>query len=128
MARIRLILDTRKSSKSTNSGLFPIAIRVFHKRQRHIRLPYYTSIKGWDNSNLKLRKSALANKNQNCDYVNKVIFERLHIAKKLIHDLGDTLHTISVDVLVEHIKIAWTETEDSTIKRKITNTLTLEEW
>ncbi|WP_170164456.1 tyrosine-type recombinase/integrase [Sinomicrobium pectinilyticum] len=128
MARIRLILDTRKSSKSATSGLYPVALRLFHKRQRLIRLPYYTSMHGWDNSNHKFKKSVLVNKSQDCDYINKLIYDRCHLAKKLIDELGDTLNTITVDSLVEHIKIAWSEKENSTIKQKITNTLSLEEW
>ncbi|TQO39758.1 hypothetical protein GQ41_4449 [Arenibacter algicola] len=37
MAKVRLILDTRKSAKSSTNGLYPVAIRLFHKKARIIR-------------------------------------------------------------------------------------------
>ncbi len=40
MAKIKLILDTRKSLKNAISELFPIVLRVFHNKPRIIRLPY----------------------------------------------------------------------------------------
>lgn len=128
MARARLVLDTRDSSKSSISGLYPVALRVFHFKPRLIRLSFYTSPIGWDNKNIKFKKSALANKNQDCDYINKKIYDRLHRSKKLINELGEELSTINVDTLVEHIKLAWYEEEGSIVKRKINNTLSLEEW
>jgi site-specific recombinase XerD len=128
MAKARLVLDTRDSSKSSINGLYPIALRVFHKKPRLIRLSFYTSPSGWDNLNFKLKKSALANKNQDCDYINEKICDQLYKAQKLINELGEELSTISVDSLIEHIKLAWHEEEGSVTKRKINNSLSLQEW
>lgn len=128
MARVRLVLDTRESSKSSTTGLYPIALRVFHRKARLIRLSFYTSNVGWDSTLTKFKKSALANKNQNCDYINKELYTLLHKAKKLLDELGESLKSIHVDSLVEHIKLIWEEGEQSTIKKKIINNISLEEW
>ena len=128
MARARLVLDTRNSSKSSISGLYPVALRVFHIKPRLIRLSFYTSPIGWDNKNFKFKKSALANKNQDCDYINQEIYDRLHKTRQLINELGEELSSIDVDTLVEHIKLVWHEGEGSIAKKKITNNLSLEEW
>lgn len=128
MARVRLVLDTRKSSKSSSTGLYPVALRVFHRKPRLIRLSFYTSEAGWDSGASKFKKSALANKSQDCDYINNEMYTQQHKAQKLIHELGDTLQSINVDSLVEHIKLAWEEREGSIIKKKITNSISLEEW
>ena len=128
MARTSLVLDTRITSKSSKSGLYPVTLRLFHKKQRLIRLSFYTSPEGWDNKNFKFKKSALANKNQNCDYINKEIYDRLHKTRKLINEMGEELNSIDVDTLVEHIKLVWHEGEGSIAKKKITNNLSLQEW
>ena len=128
MARASLVLDTRNTSKSSKSGLYPVTLRVFHKKQRLIRLSFYTAPEGWDEKNFKFKKSARANKNQDCDYINNEIYNRLHKAQKLINELGEDLNSIDVDNLVEHIKLVWYKGEGSIAKKKITNNLSLEEW
>lgn len=127
MARTRLILDTRKSSQSKSTNLYPIALRVFHIKPRLIRLPFYTSISGWDDKMYRLKKSALANKNQDCDFINKELYEKLDKSRKLIIELGDSINTISIDNLVDHIKLSWEDKESSIIKKKATNSITLKE-
>lgn len=125
MARARLILDTRNSSKSSTSGLYPIALRVFHRKPRLLRLSFYTSKIGWDDRYFILKKSALANKNQDCDYINNLLYEKLHETRKIINGLGETINSINVDTLVEHLKLSWDENEGSIIKKKITNDISL---
>lgn len=128
MARARLILDTRTKSKSVNEGLFPIAVRVFHKKPRMIRLSFSTSRAGWDEKNMILKKSATANKDIDCDGINKAIYEKLHSAKSIINKLGDTLNSISANTLVENIKKSWDDKLDSKIKKDLSNEITLTEW
>ncbi|WP_299111185.1 site-specific integrase [uncultured Winogradskyella sp.] len=128
MARAKLILDTRAKSKTANEGLFPIVVRVFHKGPRMIRLPYKTSKAGWDANNMTMKKSVSVNKNLDCDQINKALYEKLHSAKSLINELGDTLNQITVDRLVENIKKIWDDKLDSKIKKDLSNEITLEEW
>lgn len=125
MARARLVLDTRNSSKSSTSGLYPISLRIFHRKPRLIRLSFYTSIVGWDTIDFKLKKSAIANKNQDCNYINDLLYDKLHETRKIINSLGETLDSINVDTLVEHIKLSWDENDDSIIKKKIINNISL---
>lgn len=41
-AKVRLIFDTRKSSKNAISELYPIALQLFQTKPRIIQLPYET--------------------------------------------------------------------------------------
>tara|TARA_R110002049_G_scaffold97098_3_gene236959 strand:- start:11574 stop:11801 length:228 start_codon:yes stop_codon:yes gene_type:complete len=75
MAEVRLILDTRKSAKRASTGLFPIAIRLFHRKTRIIRVPYRTSPEGWDDKSMKLKKSAISNEHIDCDKFNESIYD-----------------------------------------------------
>ena len=61
MAKVSLILDTRKTSRKKD-GTYPIALSVYHKKPRYIGLKFYTTILGWDALNCKLRKSAACNR------------------------------------------------------------------
>ena len=128
MARARLVLDTRTKSKYSKEGLFPITLRIFHKKPRMIRLPYSTSKSGWDDKNMLLKKSAVANKDVDCDKINTLIYNKLHSAKSTIHSLGDTINIISVDTLVENIKKCWDEQLDSKVKKDLSNEITLDSW
>lgn len=128
MARIRLVLDSRKKSKSVHTGLYPIVIKIFHKKARMIRLPYSTSISGWDSNNMKLRKSAVVNKDLDCDLINREIGNKLNLARKLVIELGDTLDEISVDTVVENIKKKWDTEIDSELRRNLSNETTVNEW
>ncbi|REE07672.1 MULTISPECIES: tyrosine-type recombinase/integrase [Winogradskyella] len=128
MARAKLILDTRAKSKTANEGLFPIVVRVFHKRPRMIRLPYKTSKAGWDANNMTMKKSVSVNKDLDCDEINKALYEKLHSAKTLINELGDTLNQITVDTLVENIKKIWDDKLDSKVKKDLSNEITIAEW
>lgn len=126
MARARLILDVRKHSQNTG-GLFPIALRLYHKKQRILRLPYYTSIEGWDDKNKIFRKSVLANKGKNCDTINRELNSKLYSVKSIIDELGETINEISVDILIENIKEAWDKKLDSNLKKNLSNGILLSE-
>lgn len=128
MAKVRLVLDTRKSAKSATIGLFPIAIRLFHRKTRIIRLPYRTSPAGWDDKLMKLKKSAGSNEHIDCDKINESIYDKLHIARKLIVGLGESINSIDSDILVEYIKKAWDKTVDTKIRQEVDNGLTLSDW
>lgn len=127
MARARLILDTRNSSKKRD-GTFPVSLRVFHRKPRIIHFPYSAPKNGWDDANMELKKSAFTNKNMDCKEINVKLYEKLHSAKSLINSLGDTLDNISVDTLIEHIKRAWDDALDSDLKKNLSNPLTINEW
>ena len=127
MARARLILDVRKHSKNS-VGLYPIALRLFHKKQRILRLPYYTSMEGWDDKNKIFKKSVFANKDQDCDTINKELNAKLYSVKSIIDSLGKTLNEITVDVLIENIKEAWDNKLDSNLKKNLSNEITLSDW
>ena len=128
MARARLILDTRKASRSSVTGLFPIAIRVFHGRPRIIRLSHYTSAKGWDDANDSLRKSVKDNIDFDCNRINVEIYEKLDAARKVIHELGKSIGNIHVDALVEEIKNRWAAENKSDLKNRYQKCITLEEF
>ena len=97
MAKVRLILDTRKSSKNAISELYPIALRVFHIKPRIIRLPYETSKNGWDVNSFCLKRSVLVNKSIDCSKVNQILYDKLHVARSLINELGDAIQYIDID-------------------------------
>ena len=127
MAKARLILDTRKSSKGID-GLYPIALRIFHKKQRIIRLPQSTSVAGWDDKNMTFKKSASANKDRDCDFINTNLYAKLHSAKSIINELGDTINDISVDVLIKNIKKSWDDGLSSDLKKNLSNEISLLDW
>lgn len=127
MARARLILDVRKHSKNLD-GLYPIALRIYHKKQRILRLPYYTSKSGWDEKNMFFKKSVLANKEQDCEAINKTLNEKLYSVKLIIDKLGQTINEITVDVLIENIKEAWDRKLDSNLKKNLSNEISLSDW
>lgn len=60
--------------------------------------------------------------------INVELYKKSHTAKSLINSLGDTLDNISVDTLVEHIKIAWDDALNSVLKKNLANPLTINEW
>ncbi|WP_437369250.1 tyrosine-type recombinase/integrase [Maribacter litoralis] len=128
MAKVKLILDTRKSAKSSKSGLYPVAIRVFHNKARIIRLLHYTSPTGWNEKRMELKKSVLVNADIDCDVINEDLYDKLHIARKLIVDLGESIHELTPDTLVAYMRAAWDDSLDSIIKKKVSNGLMLSEW
>lgn len=127
MAVVKLILDTRKSSKKSN-GTFPICIRVFHIKSRILPLEYSTSILGWDDSNCKLRKSVGVNKNFDCDEICYELDEKLYQAKQVLKELGNSIQKITVERLVELIKAKWDNNPHSELKKKIDNDISLTQW
>lgn len=127
MARARLVLDTRNSSKNVD-GKYPVALRVFHRKQRIVHLTHFTSVIGWDDSIMELKKSAAANKNLNCKDINVELYDKLHIAKSIINELGDALKNITVDTLIDSIKKGWDDALESELKKKLSNPITINEW
>ena len=109
MAKVKLILDTRAASQSKVSGLFPVAIRVFNRKAKIMRLPYYTSEAGWDSIVGRLKKSAKANKNQNCERINIQLNRKLQQAREVINSLGEEVHHLTLSELVDYIKESWSE-------------------
>lgn len=128
MARARIILDTRKASKSSITGLFPIAVRVFHRKSRIVRLSYSTSVKGWDENNLLLRKSVKENFSLDCDEINIEIYEKLDASKRIINEIGGSIDNINVDDLVDKIKSRWEGKNHSNLKKKYEKCITLSEF
>lgn len=133
MAKAKLILDTREASRSKTTGLFPVAVKVFHQKPRIVRLGYYTSIEGWDESEKRLKKSAKANKAQNCERINQAIHQKWQVAKNLIDDLGNLVQNLTVDELIEKIKEQWDEAskkkaEEHHDLENIGENLTLKKW
>ena len=128
MAKIRLILDTRKSAKSSTNGLYPVAIRLFHKKARIIRLPYHCSKSGWDDRYMRMKKSAFKNNHIDCDKANEKIYDQLHTAHKLITNIGDSIDSLDADTLVQYIRLAWDKKVDTKIRDDVDNGITLGEW
>lgn len=128
MAKASLILDTRSRSQSKVTGLFPIAVRVFHKKARIIRLSQYTSPKGWNERDHTLKKSVKENTHLDCDTINDELFEKITLAKKSIKDLGQSIDNITVDTLVEEIKRSWEDQNRTETKRKYEECITLSEF
>ena len=128
MAKVRLILDTRNSAKSPTTGLYPVAIRLFHHKTRIIRLLHYTSPVGWDDRAMGLKKSVTINKEIDCDKINENIYDQLYIARKLITELGKSINSVDCNMLVELIKKAWDKKVDTKIRQEVDNRLTLSEW
>jgi len=127
MARVKLILDTRISSKNVE-GLFPVALSLFHKKPRILRLPFSTSISGWDDRNMLFKKSAISNKEQDCDEVNKELNKKLYSAKSIIDKLGTTVNELTVDVLMQNIKESWDKKLNSDFRKNLSNEISLSEW
>lgn len=128
MAKVRLILDTRKSSKNAISELYPIALRVFHIKPRIIRLPNETSKNGWDVNSFCLKRSVLVNKSIDSSKVNQILYDKLHVARSLINELGDAIQYMNIDTLVVEIKDKWEEQISPSLKGKLSNGLTLKVW
>lgn len=128
MAKVRLILDTRKSSKNAVLELYPIALRVFHIKPRIIRLPYHTSMSGWDSNSFCLKRSVLVNKSLDCFKINQILYDKLHTARSLINELGEGIQYMDVDTLVTEIKNKWQEQISPELKSKMSNGLMLKDW
>src|SRR5690606_33606349 len=128
MAKIKLNLDTRKKSKSSTTGLYPIVLRVFHKKPRFIYLGYQTSPEGWDSSKMKLKKSVSVNKELDIDAINNDIYDKIHMAQMVIRDIGDAIDQTDVDYFAQLIKDSWEAKNNSTIKQRIINGITLSDW
>src|SRR5690606_5280027 len=128
MANINLILDTRKKSKSSITGLYPIVLRVFHKKTRYIYLSHQTSIEGWDSIKMKLKKSVSINKELNVVEINNDFQDKLYKAQLVIRDIGDAIDLTDVNYLVQLIKTSWEATNNSKLKQRVVNGITLSQW
>ncbi|UII80396.1 Arm DNA-binding domain-containing protein [Flagellimonas sp. CMM7] len=85
MARIKLVLDTRESSKRID-GTFPISLRVYNRKTRLLKVGHYTSTIGWDSKNYCLKKSQSNNKRMDFEDVNSDLEDKLYIAKKVLRE------------------------------------------
>lgn len=85
-------------------------------------------MEGWDDKNKIFKKSVFANKDQDCDTINKELNAKLYSVKSLIDSLGKTLNEITVDVLIENIKEVWDKKLDSNLKKNLSNEITLSDW
>ncbi len=128
MAKVTLILDTRTKSKSKRTGLFPVVLKVHHRKVRMVRMKVSTLPSGWDEKGNQLRKSAPCNKYLDCDSVNMELDRKFFLAKQIVREIGDSIHLTTVDNLVVHIKQKWDHNPSSEIKRKIENEISLENW
>ncbi|MCK0148346.1 phage integrase SAM-like domain-containing protein [Arenibacter sp. F26102] len=128
MAKVSLILDTRKKSKSRITGLYLIVLKVFHKKNRLLRIGHCTSLAGWDSKNHLLRKSSLANNGLDYQKINAELGDKLHWAKQVVYELGDSIDRLDVDLLLDHIKVRWDSELDFEIKKKVENNITLSQW
>lgn len=127
MAKVSLVLDTRKTSRKSD-GTYPIVLSVYHKKPRFIGLGYSTTILGWDTANCKLRKSAACNRNLRCDEIDQEIDEKLYQAKNLIRKIGTSIDNLNVKGLIELIKDSWDSNLNSDIKKKVENNISLSTW
>lgn len=127
MAKISLILDTRKNSRKTD-GTYPISLSVYHRKTRYISLEYSTSILGWDEANNKLRKSVACNKGLRCEEIYTELEDKLYQAKYLLRELGDSLRHLDVNDLIELIRDRWSDNIKSEIKKKVENNISLGDW
>ncbi|MEM7487426.1 MAG: site-specific integrase [Bacteroidota bacterium] len=127
MARVKLILLSRES-KRNKDGLYPIALKIFHKKARYIGLKRYTSISGWDDKRGALLKSCPLNKHMDCDSINIKLSEKLLKAKKVVQEIGDSIDLIDVDRLVGHVKKVLDDNPGSELKKKVENEVSLYDW
>lgn len=88
MAKVSLILDTRKKSKSSISGLYPIVLKVFHKKNRLLVFGYSTTLSGWDRKNHRIRKSAVMDNGLDSQKINAELGDKFHWAKQVVYEVG----------------------------------------
>lgn len=127
MAKISLVLDTRKTSRKAN-GTYPVSLNVYHKITRLISLGHSTSILGWDENNCKLRKSVACNKGIRCEEIGQELEDKLYQARYLLRELGSSVNQLDVNGLVELIKDRWDDNIKSEIKKKVDNSISLRDW
>ena len=128
MAKVSLILDTRKKSKSSITGLYPIVLKVFHKKSRLIVLGYSTNLTGWDRKTQQLRKSAVMDNGLDYHKINAELGNKFHWARQVVYELGESIGRIDVDLLLDHIKVRWDGEQDFEIKKKVENDISLSQW
>lgn len=128
MAKVTLILDTRKCSRSSVTGLFPVSLSVHHGKNRLIRLGIHTSKPGWDRDKQELKRYIAVNKHLDCDSINTELDRKYFAAKELLREIGKSVALISVDRLVEHIKQKWDENPKSEIRNRVENEISLIQW
>ncbi|SNY99560.1 tyrosine-type recombinase/integrase [Flagellimonas pacifica] len=128
MARISLLLDTRKHSQNKKTGLYPVVLSVHNKQGKRIRLPFRTSKAGWDDKRMQLKENHPDNSGFDCVKANLELYDKYNSAKKLIHELGTTVHDIPVKLLVENIKKVWNKKLNTNLQRELTNDISLQEW
>ena len=127
MARVKLVLDTRKSSRRVDDT-FPISLRIFHFKARFLKTGYYSSFLGWDEKNTSLKKSITIHKKIDFYDVNSDLEDKLYQAKKVVRELGSSIEKINVDQLIEIIKEKWDYNPESELKCRAANQITLRQW
>ena len=127
MAKVRLVLDTRKTSRKKD-GSYPIALSVYHKKARYIGLGYFTTADGWDSTSCKLRKSAAHNRALRCEEINQELDDKLYQAKGILKKIGKSIDKLSINGLIELIKDSWDSHLRSDIKKKVENNISLSTW
>ena len=127
MAKVRLVLDIRKTSRKRD-GTYPIALSVYHKKPRYISLGYFTTAAGWDLTGCKLKKSAAYNKSLRCEEINQELDDKLYQAKCLLRKIGKSIDKVNINGLIELIKDCWDNHLQSDIKKKVENNISLSTW
>ena len=128
MAQVTFCLETRPKSRNKRTGLYPIVLRVHHKKYRTIRMDVWTLPSGWDKKRQKLRRSRYVNQDLDCDTLNFELEEKMFTAKRLIDEIGLSINKVSPDRLIELIISEWDKNPDSELKHKINNEMTLVKW
>ncbi len=128
MAKVSLILDTRTKSKSKKTGLYPIVLKVRHKKVRMVWMNVSTLPEGWDSNANQLRKSAAVNKVLDCESINTELDKKFYLARQLVREVGESIDLTTVDNLITHIKEKWDHNPSSEIKKKVENEISLCQW
>ena len=102
MTKITLTLDKRENSYDEKTDTYPIVLRIFHEKPRMLRLPYRTSVAGWQPTEFRLLKSAKANRDQPCNKINLDLYKTLHQAREAFSELVKEMRPFEVDELVRN--------------------------
>lgn len=93
-------------------------LKVSHQTVKMPRTGDYTSKEGWDSIKGQFKKSALENRNLNCNNINAELDRKFYLAKELLHEIGESIYSTTVESLVCHIKEKWDYNPNSEIKKK----------
>ena len=71
-----------------------------------------------DNKYMSLIKSAV-NKSMDYDKINGRLYDKFPIARKIMVELGDSIHSFAADALAGFIQKAWDKKVDTTIRPEV---------